>query len=172
MRSSLSTEFDPILKSPGSPEISILYPPVLGGVLGLPVRLRIAHWLTASSNSRLLHRPPSHPVSSRPAHVICCLLSPPLWGSVRPLLISSGGSSIVSRNRYGRTHSGEVRLGPEGWLSDSAGLLSPRGDCTLVVSPLRVASIEPPCSGPVVSPSTIRCLLLLWFLRGLSREFG
>jgi len=140
--------------------------------MALPVRLKIAHSLTASSNSGSLHwlhgRPWSYlPAPSSDLHRF--LLS---GGFVGLPPVRSGESSAVSRNRYGRTRSGEVRLGPGGWLSGSADLLSPRDDCILVVFLVRVANIMPPCSGSAVSPLTVRCLLLLWFLRDSSREFG
>jgi len=170
VRSSLSDEFDPILKSLGSPEISVLCPPVLGRVLGLPVRLRIAHWLTASSNSRHLRWPPSHPVSYGPALVACRHLFPQLEGSVGLPPVRSGGLPTVSRSRYVRTWVGRAGLVPGGWLSDSAGLLSLRGDCTHVVSLVRVVSTVSHCSGSAVSPSAVRCFLFLWILRGLFRE--
>ena len=170
MRSSLSTEFDPILKNPGSRETSVLYLRVTGGLEGLPVRLRIAHSLTASSNSgppRWLRGPLW---SCRPTPSSDLRLSPLSGGFVGLPPVRSGGSSIESRNRHGRTRAGGVGSMPGGWLFDSAGRRFPRGDCTLVVFPVRVASTVPPCSGSVVLPSIARCFLSLWFLRGLCRE--
>jgi len=59
---------------------------------------------------------------------------------------------------------------PGGWLFDFVDPQFPRGDCTLVVFPVPVASTVPPCSGPTVLSLTARCSPFLWFLRGLCRE--
>jgi len=138
--------------------------------VALPVRLRIAHSLTASSNSGPPHWLRRRPWSCRPTPSSDLRLFPLSGGFVGLPPVRSGGSSIVSRNRYDRIRAGGVGPVPGGSLSDSAGLRSPRGDCTLVVFPLPVANTVPPCSGPVVLPSIARCSLFLRFLRGLCRE--
>jgi len=111
---SLSTEFDPTLKSPGSLESSVLAPLVAGGLLGLPVRQRIAHWLTASSNSGFPGWPPRRLVSCRPALVIDLRLFRPS-GVFGELPAGCSGESVSVRlSWYGRIYVGQVESVPAG----------------------------------------------------------
>jgi len=81
-QSSVSTEFDSIVKRPGSLETSGLCHGVAGRESGLPRPLRIAHSLTEFSRPKLLLLTVVHPVSDCPVPTI----------TFRPFLPFSGFS--------------------------------------------------------------------------------
>jgi hypothetical protein len=128
-RSSLSTEFYPILKCPGSRETSVFSLPVAGGVLGLPMRLRIAHWLTESSNLRPPHWHLWRPWSCLPILAAGLRLSPPSGGFSETRRGRSSTAGSVVRTSYGR-RMGVRTVSFAGRKPASVGQVSVAGDRT------------------------------------------